>query len=73
MNMFDMTLYMYGKAKNLFIGNRSFRPRVVLALGCFSLGRFGMGQFGPGSFWPNSVGRFGLFFSQLSGLLQKVN
>ena len=42
------------------LGNGSFRPRVVSALG-----RFGLGRFSPGLFRPNSVGRFGLFFSTI--------
>ena len=59
-------------------GNGSFRPRVVSALS-----RFGPGSFRPGSFRPGSIrpwvvsaqfgGSFRPIFSQLSGLLPKVN
>ena len=54
-------------------GNGSFRPRVVSALS-----RFGPGSFRPGSIRPWVVsakfgGSFRPRFSQLSGLLPKVN
>ena len=59
-------------------GNGSFRPRIVSALS-----RFGPGSFRPGSFRPGSIrpcvvsaqfgGSFRPIFSQLSGLLPKVN
>ena len=54
-------------------GNGSFRPRVVSALS-----RFGPGSFRPGSIRPWVVsaqfgGSFRPIFSQLSGLLPKVN
>ena len=55
------------------VGNGSFRPRVVSALS-----RFGPGSFRPGSIRPWVVsaqfgGSFRPIFSQLSGLLPKVN
>ena len=54
-------------------GNGSFRPRVVSALS-----RFGPGSFRPGSIRPWVVsaqfgGSFRPIFSQLSGLLPKIN
>ena len=57
----------------LLNGNGSFRPRVVSALS-----RFGPGSFRPGSIRPWVVsaqfgGSFRPIFSQLSGLLPKVN
>ena len=45
------------------VGNGSFRPWVVLALGRFGPGRFGLSRFGPGSFRALLVGRFGLIVS----------
>ena len=60
-------------AYTLWVGNGSFRPRVISALS-----RFGPGSFWPGSFRPWVVsdqfgGSFRPIFSQLSGLLPKVN
>ena len=64
-------------------GNGSFRPRVVSALSRFGPGSFRPGSFRPGSIRPGSIrplvvsaqfGRsFRPIFSQLSGLLPKVN
>ena len=59
-------------------GNGSFRPRVVSALSRFRPGSFRPGSFQPGSIWPGVVsaqfgGSFRPIFSQLSGLLPKVN
>ena len=59
-------------------GNGSFRPRVVSALSRFGLGSFRSGSFRPGSIRPWVVsaqfgGSFRPIFSQLSGLLPKVN
>ena len=57
----------------VYHGNGSFRPRVVSALS-----RFGPGSFRPGLIRPWVVsaqfgGSFQPIFSQLSGLLPKVN
>ena len=59
-------------------GNRLFRPRVVSALSRFGPGSFRPGSFRPGSIRPSVVsaqfgGSFWPIFSQLSGLLPKVN
>ena len=72
------TISCHSNQSSYSIGNGSFRPRVVSALS-----RFGPGSFRPGSFRPGSIrpwvvsakfgGSFRPRFSQLSGLLPKVN
>ena len=62
----------------LLAGNGSFRPRVVSDLSRFGPGSFRPGSFQPGSFQPWVIsayfgGSFQPNFSQLSGLLPKVN
>ena len=64
-------------------GNGSFRPRVVSAMSRFGPWSFRPGSFRPGSFRSGSIrpwvvsahfgGSFRAVFSQLSGLLPKVN
>ena len=57
----------------LIFGNGSFWPRVVSALSRFGPGSFRSGSIRPWVISAQSGGSFRPIFSQLSGLLPKVN